>query len=235
LLQSRAAGTVTRYTRCRVRTLLALVVLGWAAHASAKEARPGPCNGALLDLAAAKKHCTVRDHCRPSPPATDLVVTVAPVTVKSGRTAAAEIVLANATAAPLTFDLENTFSLEATIVGTDGKPVNRVGDCGGGGIVGVLGGKHPPKPTVRVTLAPAGRLRAVVMVDASVLNNVGVGGEKASGGGFVGLVECKEERGPPVAPGRYKLSIALPLFDLNPKNPGTALRRTATTDVTVTP
>jgi hypothetical protein len=87
----------------------------------------------LLDFAAAKKHCTVREHCRPSPPATDLVVTVAPVTVKSGRTAAAEIVLANATAAPLTFDLENTFSLEATIVGTDGKPVNRVGDCGGGG------------------------------------------------------------------------------------------------------
>jgi len=217
-----------------VRTLLALVVLGWAAHASAKEARPGPCNGALLDLAAAKKHCTVRDQCRPSPPATDLVVTVAPVTVKSGQKAGAEVVLANATGTPLTFDLENTFTLEASIVGSDGKPVNRVGDCGGG-IVGVLGGKHPPKPTVRVTLAPGGRLRAIVTVDASVLKTVGIGGEKSSGGGFVGLVECKEERGPPVAPGRYKLSIALPLFDLNPKNPGTALRRTAMTDVTVTP
>jgi len=217
-----------------VRTLLALVVLGWAAHAAAKEARPGPCNGALLDLAAAKKHCTVRDQCRPSPPATDLVVTVAPVTVKSGQKAGAEIVLANATGAPLTFDLENTFPLEASIVGSDGKPVNRVGDCGGG-IVGILGGKHPPKPTVRVTLAPAGRLRAIVVVDASVLKTVGIGGDKSAGGGFGGLIQCKEERGPPIAPGRYKLSIALPLFDPNPRNPGTALGRTAATDVTVTP
>jgi hypothetical protein len=217
-----------------VRSLLALVVLGGAAHASAKEARPGPCNGPSIDLKEAKKHCTVRDHCRPSPPPTDLVVTVAPVTVKSGRKAEAEIVLANATGAPLTFDLDNAFPLEASIVGPDGKPVNRVGDCGGAGIVGVLGGKHAPKPTVRVTLAPEGRLRATVIVDASVLKNVAVGGETASGGGL-GLVRCKDERGPPVAPGRYKLSIALPLFDLNPKNPGTALARTATTDVTVTP
>jgi hypothetical protein len=218
-----------------VRSFLALVVLGWAAHASAKESRPGPCNGASLDLREAKKHCTVRDHCRPSPPATDLVITVAPLTVKSGRKADAEIVLANATGAPLTFDLENTFPLEASIVGPDGKPVNRVGDCGGAGIVGVLGGKHAPKPTVRVTLAPGGRLRATVMVDASVLENVAVDGDTALGRGFGGLVRCKEKRGAPVAPGRYQLSIALPLFDLNPKNPGTAVSRTATTDLTVTP
>jgi hypothetical protein len=72
-------------------------------------------------------------------------------------------------------------------------------------------------------------------VEASVLNNVAVGGGTASGGGFVGLVRCKVERGQPVAPGRYRLSIALPLFDLNPKNPGTGISRTATTDVTVTP
>jgi hypothetical protein len=214
-----------------VRTFVALIVLGWAAHASAKEARPGPCNGASIDLADAKKRCTVRDHCRPSPPPTALVITVAPVTVKSGRKAEAEIVLANATGAPLTFDLDNTFSLEGSIVGSDGKPVNRAGDCGGGGIVGVLGGKHPPKPTVRVTLAPAGRLRATVIVDASVLTNVAIGGDAGS----FGLVRCKEERGPPIGAGRYKLSISLPLFDLNPKNPGTALGRTATTDVTVTP
>jgi len=218
-----------------VRSFLALVVLGWAAHAWAKEARPDPCNGASLDLTEAKKRCTVRDQCRPSPPATDLVITAVPVTVKSGRKADAEIVLANATAAPLTFDLENTFPLEASIVGSDGKPVNRVGDCGGAGIVGVLGGKHPPKPTVRVTLAPGGRLRATVVVDASVLENVAIDGETAFGRGFGGLVRCKEKRGAPIGPGRYKLSIALPLFDLNPKNPGTALRRTATTDVTVTP
>jgi len=208
-----------------------LVVLGWAAHAAAKGARPDPCRGAAIDLAAARKHCTVRDACRPSPPPADLVVTVAPVTVKSGRTADAEIVLTNATGAPLAFDLDNTFPVEASIVGLDGKPVNRVGDCGGAGIVGVFGGKHAPKPTVRVTLAPGGRLRATVTVDAAVLKNVAV----PAGGGLAGLVSCKDERGPPVAPGRYKLSIALPLFDLNPKNPGTAIGRTATSDVTVTP
>lgn len=218
-----------------VRSLLVVVLLACSAYASAKGARPGPCEGALIDLAAARKHCTVRDECRPSPRPTDLVVTVAPVTVKSGRKAEAEIVLANATSAPLTFDLDNTFPLEASIVGLDGKPVNRFGDCGGAGIVGVLGGKHAPKPTIRVTLAPGGRLRATVTVEASVLNNVAVGGGTASGGGFVGLARCKDERGAPVAPGRYRLSIALPLFDLNPKNPGTGISRTATTDVTVTP
>jgi hypothetical protein len=213
-----------------VRPILVVALLGWAAHASAKGARSGPCTGALIDLADARKRCTVRDACRPSPPPADLVVSVAAVTVKAGRTAAAEIVLTNATGAPLAFDLDNTFPLEATIVGPDDKPVNRVGDCAAN-IIGVIGEKHAPKPTVRVTLAPGGRLRTSVVVDASVLKNVGV----PATGGFAGLVQCKEERGAPVAPGRYKLSIALPLFDLNPKNPGTGITRTATTDVTVTP
>ena len=218
-----------------MRALFVVVLLAWAANASAKGVRPGPCNGDLIDLTEAKKHCTVRDECRPSPRPTDLVVTVAPVTVKAGGKAEAEIVLANATGAPLTFDLDNTFPLEASIVGLDGKPVNRFGDCGGAGIVGVLGGKHAPKPTIRVTLVPGGSLRATVAVEASVLNNVAVGGGPASGGGFAGLVRCKDERGPPVAPGRYKLSITLPLSDPNPKNPGTDIGRTAATDVTVTP
>lgn len=204
-----------------------------AALASVPETeRSNPCRGADLVFDKVSKRCAVSDACRPAPSAKDLTITVGPATVASGGRTEVEVVLANATAAPLTFDLENARGFEAAIVGPDGKPVSRFDDCGGG-IVGVLGGSDH-KPTIRVTLVAGGRLRARVPVEAVVRRTVGAQ-RSAGGAGFAGLIRCKEKRGPAVPPGRYRLSISLPLFDENPQNPGTGLGRTTATDVTVGP
>ncbi len=181
-----------------------------------------PCRGRELDadrLAATCRHERPTENA-PPPSALRIELEAPPHGVPTGTSAPAFVHFRNVSPAPLEFQLNSRCNalFDVTILGSDGRRVDLENEVGGLAVCGTV-------PGIRVTLEPGGVLVQRLEISTRAKRWV--------------LIDPKQEDGPfelrpagPVAPGRYTIDVATPLYSDHKKGWEAQLHAKAPLEIT---